>query len=386
MPLFERGVAFAARTDLEQTRMLGFKSFDLDSVTNVLLGLLNGLPTVRHVCGVTDEALAILESAGIHVNEDMRIYQTAGEAEKLALALIRDGYKLAWPYPLPDNTYPGSGHLVPRDIWHRLNDKKNLSDIVPAKNLARRCIVSLAKAHQFSFEAPIYLKSGTGAATGSGYAVRYCPDKAAFHAALDGLKSLGQSDAVIIEDDMDVVACWCVSLVIDDASVRYAGVAEQIFDAPGHQIGNVIDPDNRFPTQGVAVAKEVGEAARRLGYRGVAGMDIALTTNGRLIVLDPNFRIQASTAQVMYQRSAAERSGLGASRSAKFLSSLNVRQLARELKGPIEDGWFVPTRVIDGTRHPECPANTTCTGFVLGKTLAGAKKRHAQLEGLLISS
>tara|TARA_R110001599_G_scaffold39976_4_gene121737 strand:- start:296 stop:748 length:453 start_codon:yes stop_codon:yes gene_type:complete len=101
MPLFEPGVAFAARTDLRQTRMIGFTGFALDSVTNVLLGLLNGMPTVRHICGVTDEGLAVLERAGLHVDEDMRTFETAAQAKRRAKELIEEGYKLASPYPLP---------------------------------------------------------------------------------------------------------------------------------------------------------------------------------------------------------------------------------------------------------------------------------------------
>jgi len=102
MPLFEPGVAFAARTDLRQTRMIGFTSFALDSVTNVLLGLLNGMPTVRHICGVTDEGLAVLERAGLHVDEDMRTFETAAQAKRRTKELIEEGYKLALSAPCRD--------------------------------------------------------------------------------------------------------------------------------------------------------------------------------------------------------------------------------------------------------------------------------------------
>lgn len=386
MPLFGPGVAFAARTDLHQTRMIGFSSFALDSVTNVLLGLLNGMPTVRHICGVTDEGLGVLERAGLHVDEDMRTFETATQAKCRTKELIEEGYKLAWPYPLPVATYPAKAQLVSRDLWRRLNNKKNLADIVAAKHLPDRRIVLLDDPAAFRFDGPVFLKSGTAEATGIGYAVRYCTNEAEFLAAVDSLKALGDASDVIVENDMDVVSCWCVSLVLSDTSVRYAGAAEQLFDRPGHQSGSIINPANPFPKAAIALAKDVGEAARALGFRGVAGLDIGLTTQGRLIVFDPNFRIQGSTAQVMLHGPATRRSGLAVSQAASFNSSLNIRQLARALSGPIDDGWYVPIRLIDGARHPEPPSNSTLTGFVLGKTPAGAARRRAEIEKIVGAS
>ncbi|MFH1518363.1 MAG: hypothetical protein ABIH17_10855 [Pseudomonadota bacterium] len=386
MPLFDRGVAFAARTDLRQTRMIGFSAFDLDSVTNGLLGLLNGMPTVRHICGVTDEGLAVLERAGLHVDEDMRIFETAAEAKRRTKELIEEGYKLASPYPLPVGTYPQKAQLVSRDLWRRLNNKKNLPDIVPAKHLSDRRIVPLDDPAAFTFNGPVFLKSCTDEATGIGYAVRHCTTEAEYLAAFESLKALGDASDVIVENDMDVVSCWCVSLVLSETGIHYAGAAEQLFDLPGQQSGSVINPSNPFPKAAISLALEVGEAALAMGFRGVAGLDIGLTTRGRLIVFDPNFRIQGSTAQVMLHASATKRSGLPASRSANFRSSLNIRQLALELSGPIDDGWYMPFRLIDGARHAEPPANTTCTGIVMGKTQADAERRHGQLKKLLVAA
>ena len=383
MPLFEPGVAFAARTDLRQTRMIGFTGFALDSVTNVLLGLLNGMPTVRHICGVTDEGLAVLERAGLHVDEDMRTFETAAQAKRRAKELIEEGYKLASPYPLPVATYPRKAQLVSRDLWRRLNNKKNLADIVPAQHLPDRRIVPLDDPAAYTFDGPVFLKSGTSEATGIGYAVRHCTNKAEFRAAFDSLKALGDASDVIVETDMDVVSCWCVSLVLTDTGVRCAGAAEQLFSEPGKQSGSIINPANPFPKAAIALALDVGEAARAKGYRGVAGLDIGLTTDGRLIVFDPNFRIQGSTAQVILHGSATKRSGLPVSQAASFNSSLNIRQLARAIGGAVDDGWYVPVRLIDGARHPEPPSNSTLTGFVLGKTPADAERRRTRLGKLL---
>jgi hypothetical protein len=82
--LFPRNAAFVARTDLEQTRLMVFEPWNLDSITNIFLGLMNGLATVRHRAGVTDEILALFERAGVPVAEDLRVYDSGEEAERFA--------------------------------------------------------------------------------------------------------------------------------------------------------------------------------------------------------------------------------------------------------------------------------------------------------------
>src|SRR5262249_30569091 len=111
--------------------------------------------------------------------------------------------------------------------------------------------------------------------------------------------------------------------------------------------------------------------------------DIGQTSDGKLVVFDPNFRFNTSSAQVILHRSAAERAGLTVSLSAHSASSLTLRDLARALRGPIDDGWLVPTRVIDGTLLPTAEAASMCTGFVLGVDRADAAANREVLGHLL---
>ncbi|HPS68140.1 MAG TPA: hypothetical protein PLA48_09820, partial [Holophaga sp.] len=65
--LYPPGSAFMARTNLHQTRMLGFTDLLLDTVTTLLAGALNGRSAVRHEAGAGPEVFAVYRRAGMVV-------------------------------------------------------------------------------------------------------------------------------------------------------------------------------------------------------------------------------------------------------------------------------------------------------------------------------
>jgi hypothetical protein len=372
-----------ARTDEAQLRLVGAPPYVLDTVTTVLMGLLNGMPTVRHRAGATDRILALLERAGIVVDEKMRVFETAEEAERRADELIGEGFKLAWPYPLREGRFEDNAHLVPPELWRDLNAKENLALLVPAAHLANRRVQTLEQLASRSFESPVFVKAGGRAATGAGYAVRHCPDEGAWRAAIDWFQENGVSEHVIVEEALDIDTCWCVNFTVIDDGIAVLGAAEQMFASPGRQSGSVIDPENPFPEAGKALVEQVGAVAAKRGFLGIAGLDIGRTRDGSLVVFDPNFRLNACTAQILWHASAVQRAGLDASVSLNTPAAMDFTALEQALIGPIEDGWFVPTRLVDGSLHPLSDGACLCTGFVLGADRAAALARKAHLEEVL---
>jgi hypothetical protein len=55
--LYPADAAFMARTNLFETRMLGYKALSLDTVTAHLAGLLNGRTAIRHEGGGGERSL-----------------------------------------------------------------------------------------------------------------------------------------------------------------------------------------------------------------------------------------------------------------------------------------------------------------------------------------
>jgi hypothetical protein len=378
---YPRNAAFMTRTDLQTTRLLAFTTLNLDSITNIFLGLMNGVATVRHGAGVTDDILMLFERAGLPVEEEMHVYESGNEAEAKADALIAQGRKLFFVYPPSPGRFADKDYLVSPSLWARLNSKGHLAELATPQHLAPRRIGRFAELG--AFDKPVYLKDASLGASGGGRTVRACPTPEAWAKAIEEFTTLG-IETVVIEDALKVESCWCVCLVIDSETTTYAGAAEQVFESPGVQVSSIIDPDNLLPEEGVRLAIEAGERARSLGYVGVAGLDIGRTSDGRFILFDPNFRVNSSSRQTLLHASAAQRAGLPVSYATFSLSPLPFAEIKRRLLGPIDDGWFVPARFIDAARHPDAE-RSACGGIVLGanrqEAIAAAAKIDAMLAG-----
>lgn len=379
--LWPETAAFMARTDLERLRLLGVGPANLDSITIHMLGVLGTRPTVRHRSGVTDEILTFLQDAGLMIAEDIRIYDSAEDAEAIADALVAEGRPLFWPYPLRRGRFHESVHLVRTDLWGRLNSKAFLAEIAPARALAPRRIVPTATLGA-RLDHPAVVKAGGEEATGWGGTVRFC----------DTLESLlnvkaeflsREISTCVVEQELPVDRCWCANLAISEAGVVYLGAAEQMFSAPGRQSGSLVDPRNPLPPEGVDLAIEIGEAARAMGFIGVAGLDIGRIADGRLIVFDPNFRFNACTQQILLHNAATERAGLTVSRSVVADVSLSVRSLIKRLQSAVEDGWFVPTRIVDRSILSNEKGKSILNGFVLGSDRLDADRNARLLDQLL---
>lgn len=380
--LYPDNAAFMARTDLQQTRMLGYKPLNLDAVTTTLLGILGAMPTVRHLSGATDEILTFLTDAGLSITEDMHLYESGPQAEAIADDLVRQGKQLVWPYPLRVGRFPDTAHLVAPNLWQRLNSKECMADLVPAGALPVRRILPTTQLSADLPERPAYLKAAGQAATGWGYAVRYVVSDADVVAARDEFAAQ-DVERVIIEQAVDVIACWCANLSVVDAGTTYLGAAEQVFSAPARQSGSVIDPAVAFPEQGIALALQIAKSAARQGFRGICGIDIGLTRDGQLVAFDPNFRFNSSTAQVLLHPAAAARSGLAVSVSFSGQSMRPMADVIAQVSGPVADGWFVPTRLLDQAYLPAADGTSLCTGFAMGRTRAEAREHVATLAALL---
>jgi hypothetical protein len=119
--------------DVAQLKFLGVPESAADTVSTTMMGLMNGRPTIRHKGGATPDALAMIARSGIDVSEDMRTFSEPEEAYRHAKILIRDGYKLAWPYPPQKGCYRETANLVAPRLWRKLNSKRNLPLIVPSE-------------------------------------------------------------------------------------------------------------------------------------------------------------------------------------------------------------------------------------------------------------
>ena len=379
--LWPGDAAFFARTDLAAIALVGLSPLSLDTLTAQLLGLFGQRPAVRHLAGASAPILAALRDAGLPVDEDTRTYTTLSEAEAHAQSLIAAGFRLVAPYPLPPGRWPPEAQVVPAPLWQALNAKGRLADLVPPDHLPRREVADHAAARLRAWDGPVGVKSGGPRATGAGHAVRRAIDATAYLAALDDLVALGDPGPVVIEQDIPFVTCWAVQLGITDAGTHWGGASEQLFARPGQQVGSLVDPAHPFPDPALAVA--IGDAARARGFRGLAGLDIGLTPDGRLLVVDPNFRFTSSSAQVMFSDAASARAGLPVTLSAEVRTLRPMAQIIDLIRGPVAEGRFLPTRLIDAALIPAATGKSIVSGFTLGQNRADATEARDSLTARL---
>ncbi len=374
--------AFAARTTLELTRGLGYTAFNLDALTCHLTGILGERAAVRHVSGSSDEILGFLSDSGLDISERLLRYETEEQAIAFARQLIEEGQRLLWSYPPPDWFQNDSDHLVAPKLWIFLNDKRNLAQLTPRASAPERQVLSIAAAREHAFTRPSFVKAADGFATGWGYMVRHCPTANHFHEALDWFGQQEDVTELIVEDAIELEASWCMNITVCEDDVLFVSGVEQLFAAPGKQSGSLIDPLNPPPDAGIALVREIGRAASKLGFLGPAGIDIGRARDGRIYAFDPNFRFTSSYAQGLLHEAAARRSGLGTSLSVGGFTPLDIRSLLSVLRGPVEDGWLMTTRIIDGALLPAAEGRCHYTGFVLGRDRADAERRAAGLAAL----
>ena len=381
--LYPPDAVYMARTRLEHVRMLGYTPLQLDSATSLLLGLLNGRATIRHVACTGDEVLELFAAAGVPVDEAIHSYTTEQEAIAHARALVEAGKRLFWPYPLPEDLYSADSHLVPPHVYRTLNAKQNLGNLVSQEYLAHQQLLSHGQLAALPFTGPVCLKAGGDAATGWGYAVFPCHAPADLEIARAWFaERLTDIPQVLIEQWVDVTCSWCVGLAISENETLCFGGAEQIFASACKQSGSIVDSSHPLPKSVEALALQVGEKARLMGFRGIAGLDIGIDKTGRPVLFDPNFRVASSSAQLLFHPAAAKRSGLTVSHSIQISPEGRFDHMASRLRSPLEEGWFVPTRIFNGEKHPLSGGRHIVTGFVLGghrESVLNSVKKFSEL-------
>lgn len=373
--------AFFARNDLARLPLTGYSDYHIDSVTLNLMGLMGSRPAVRHISGATEAILQALSEAGLPTGEELLTYTTQAEAEAHAAALRDRGFRFVTFFPLPPDRWPEAAQVVPPALWDALNAKANLADLVPAAHLPRRAVMTRAAARARAWDGPVWVKSAGPSPTGGGFAVRPVTDPAGWPPALDALAALPDTETLVVEEHIPLTTCWAVQIAVTDAGTRYGGSTEQTFASPGVQDGSLHDAGHPFPAPGLAIS--VGEAARHRGFRGLAGLDIGLAEDGRLIVFDPNFRTTSSTSVALFAPAAIARTGLPVALTVDVFAPVPLAAMIAATRGPVADGWFVPTRMLDAALFPPAGGLSRVSGFVLARDRAAAARAREDLTRLM---
>lgn len=384
--------AFTPRAQYADGPWVFLAPFRVDSAAGLALPVTGAMPAVCHEQLLTRSARQFFEQCGVQLDERLasglvNTYATEEQAYALASGLADAGYRLAGPYPIPADRIPPGAALVPNDLYGWLNDKANLAELVApvdARLLPPFVLLdpddTAGLLDAFGSEA-VFVKACVAGACGSGVDIRYCVDEAARRAAIAWLAGGPPHHAVRVERALDLRTGWGMTVAVLDDTVAYVGSAMQLIERPGEQCGSRVDPACQPPVELVEASVAVADDARRRGYRGVAGFDVAVTTAGAPVMFDLNFRMVSSTPQLLLHESATGRVGTAVSDS--FDASVDgPLEAALERLTPFgERGEFVPIRLWEAS---EASDNISLiTGMVVGDTPAHTTSLAHQLRHAL---
>ncbi len=321
-----------------------------DSLSGNQLAVAGKIPCVVSAGVVTPPALALLADAGLPVEADLHLYRSAAEYVDLLRRLAARGLRLATQRPHTESEIPSAALLVRPDLQRDLNDKGRMADVVPAAWLAPRRLLAVPDLPPaddlLAAGEPVVLKAATPLPSGGGHGVWICRTPADVEAAR---ATLSRERFVVIEKFLRIRRSVCVhAVVLPDGTVSMAGVAEEVCGPLGRWLGDWLDAEGDALPAGVldAVLGIVHAAAAR-GYRGIAGIDVAIPEEGPPRVLDLNFRVNGSTAAAWLRRAIERERGAGSLRLRGWACERGFGHMLRTARAAMERGTLIPLGLYD---------------------------------------
>jgi hypothetical protein len=343
--------------------------YQLDSLTGAPLPVAGDLPVVCSVGFDTALGAELAGLAGVAVAPN-RIQFSAGEQlEALARALAVPGRKAALSHAPPKGAVAPDQSSINLELLADLNDKANLARLTRPEHVPPREVV--ARSDFFAAgeqRLPIVLKASTDQSSGGGYAVAVCRSEGEME---DAERLFASCDRIVVEQFLDIVRNPCLSFaVMPDGAVRYLGFADQDVTPEGKYRGNWLALDPPLDEADIEAAAEPVRRGAAMGYRGFAGVDIAMTREGRTYVLDLNYRINACTAPLLLAPALRERTGAPLMHFRRLTCPAGARRLAEVIRPYVVTGRVVPLNLFDADAAGYVGKPSISQALILGESRA----------------
>jgi hypothetical protein len=322
-----------------------------------------------------------MHEAGLETGTHTHVYRGEDDAIERARELAAKGERLVVQHAYPTGILPPGALWMDASLLAYLNNKANLRELVPDGQ--RPCREMRSYAAIFGDGGggpalPIVLKVATDLSTGAGVAVAVCRDDRDVAAAAQ--RFAGCADALVVEEYLPIARNPCLHFaVMPDGVVRYLGFADQDVTDGGRYCGNWMELGEVLPRRVVDMATAIVKRGASLGYRGVAGIDMAILDDGQILVLDLNFRVNGSTAAVLLAPAIRGALGPGLAHLRSFTALNSLERMTRVLRDAVRDGQLIPLAMFDADAAGHAGKPARLSAIVLG----GSKEEVLDVEGAL---
>lgn len=365
------GHVYLPRASAGSNQWLPKDPWVLDVLTGAQLPLAGTTPVLCSAAVATPAGLQLLRDAGLQPGSHLLTF--SDEADRIAQSreLARAGRRLIVQHRYPDDELASEAYWVDPELVSDLNDKGRLADWVPEPMLPARQVIPATTfpATARRIRNPVVIKAATRLSTGGGCDVMPCRDAGSLNQAV---ALFAQSEQVVIEELLAIETNYCLHFAITHTgAIEYLGCAEQIAeDETMRFMGNWLGDEVAPPPSLTDAARQVVEKARQAGYYGFLGIDGALLTNGKCVIYDLNFRLNASSLPMAIYPAAAKRHNASVSLSRYWRGTGNFNAMLNSARIAMDKGLLLPLGAMDptGTAYPD--ARPMMNGLLLGTSRA----------------
>lgn len=335
-------------------------------------------PLICSSGGTDPSLLAHLSDAGLPVGADLREFRSEAEFETRVLEAIGDGLLISMEYPQPTTLCPDEHAVKSAQLVGYLNNKASIAMLVDPAFQARRSVVARADLAEATPAGKSWVLK---AATDDGHRgnldvyLHRADERVTLPAFTDVLPEF------VLEEYLHIQRNWGIQLYIaPDATARLLAVTEQRIDAAGlydgGRFGLVSSPPAVLLTECLAIAQRAAD----LGYRGMCSLDCAQTTDGRLIMLDLNFRITAGSIPLLALQSVRPDALDRPAESLNLTVTAPLADLLADLRPALTAGGLLVVGGHDTTRTDNPIRQSTLHLVVFGDDPEDVAIRRRSLE------
>ena len=335
---------YAPRAHVEASDWLPNDPLFLDGLTGGQLAIVGDMPVVCSAGSVTDAAADLVSSAGLRLPQATLTFRAGGALDAIAEAL-EPASRLVVQHAFPERSAFAERCWVPSQLLRDLNNKAKLEALVPASTVPRRRVVGRAEYFAAAAALPAVIKVVTDQSSAGGSGVLICRAESDLARARE---KFARADQHVVEELLAVERSPCLNFaVMPDGAVAYLGHADQDVAPDGKFRGNWVTFGETLPDAFVQPARDAITRAAEMGYRGFAGVDIVITPDQRVYVVDLNFRVNASTPAVLLAPALKSRLPSGVGHFRALARPVTARMFADLLMPLVRGGRIIPLSLFD---------------------------------------